>query len=133
MIATGAVFTPQIFVEIHWAYIVTLASQIFLTSLFLAGAMVLSHRSGMQILKGSSVAALSGLNREARQHMGGISEFERLQRRAKQVRVRLETAASGTALWLGLAETQPPPEEERPLKREMMKLYDQKFAFWQKR
>lgn len=97
----GTILTPQTFVSIHWSYIAMLAVQLGLTLFFLAAVITRTMATRVQVLKGSSLATLSGLDNESRSMLGGIQNSHNLKERATALRVRLERGLSGMALWLG--------------------------------
>ncbi len=77
-----------------------LASQLFLTAVFLVLTIVVTRTERMQIIKGSNLAALSALDTATRQHLGDIDNLDALNGKAKMVKVRLERGSSGIALGL---------------------------------
>ncbi len=95
---------PQTFVSVSWGYVAMLAAQLLLTALFLAATVARTRASRLQILKGSSLATMCGLDRDARKALGGIYDPDTLDRAARDVRVRLERGSSGVALWLRRAD-----------------------------
>lgn len=58
----------------------------------------------MQVLKGSSLATLGALRPDVREEMGGIGGFDRLRRKARRIKVRLERGEDGVAAWLAIAD-----------------------------
>ncbi|KAK3339719.1 hypothetical protein B0T25DRAFT_466605 [Lasiosphaeria hispida] len=101
-IVIGTVKTPQVFVEIRWEWMAMVAAQLVLTLLFLGMTVVTTHRAQMQVIKCSSLAMLCALDRNTRDHIGGINDLEGLKRKAKCLAVRLQRGGSGIALWLGM-------------------------------
>ena len=79
-----------------------LAAQLLLTLVFLVATMSSTRASGVQILKGSSLATMCGLDKSTRRHLGDINDLRRLEKRAEGVKVRLERGSSGAALWLAM-------------------------------
>lgn len=78
------------------------AAQLALTALFLAITMASTYRSHMQVIKCSSLATMCALDKNTREHIGGIDDLEGLKEKAKCLTVRLQRGASGVALWLGM-------------------------------
>lgn len=101
-----------------------LASQILLTSVFFACVVVSTHRSGIQILKGTSIATLCGLDKMTRRRLGDISDLSGLNNAAEKTAVRLERGSAGTALWLG-----PSPGPTGPTAGDDS-LYKSSQSFW---
>ena len=101
-IVIGTVKTPQAFVEIRWGWMTMVAAQLVLTALFLGMTGVYTHRMHMQVIKASSLATLCALDKNTREHIGGINDLEGLKERAKCLAVRLQKGPSGIALWLGM-------------------------------
>lgn len=66
-----------------------------------------TYADRVQILKGSSLATLCGLDKASRKHLGGINDLETLNRRARDLSVRLERGSSGVALWLAMKKDRP--------------------------
>jgi hypothetical protein len=99
-VVTGTVLTPQAFVEIHWEWLAMLASQLFLTAVFLILTMMVTHTERIQVIKGSSLAPFCAMDWATRQHLGGINDLDALDQKSKELRVRLERGSSGVALWL---------------------------------
>ncbi len=77
-----------------------LASQLFLTAIFLVLTIAVTRAERIQVIKGSNLAALSALDPATRQHLGDIDNLDALNGKAKTVKVRLERGSSGVALWL---------------------------------
>lgn len=100
-IVHGSVFAPETLVRIHWGWMAMIAAQLFLTSIFLAATIHYSSSSHLQILKGSSLATMCALDKDTRQLLGDINDFDKLKERASTVKVRLERRSSGIAIWLG--------------------------------
>ncbi|KAH7117406.1 hypothetical protein EDB81DRAFT_916196 [Dactylonectria macrodidyma] len=117
-VVTGTVFTPQAYVRIHWGWMAMLATQLLLTALFLAVTILTTHSAHLQVMKSSSLATVCGLDEASRKHLGGISDFETLNKRAKCLKISLERGGSGIPLWLGIKKTRPenwqPPPAWRP-------------------
>jgi hypothetical protein len=78
------------------------AVQLALTALFLILTMVYTHRAHMQVIKSSTLATLVALDRNTREHIGGIDDLEGLKENGSCLAVRLQRGASGIALWLGM-------------------------------
>jgi hypothetical protein len=66
----------------------------------------------MQVIKCSSLATLVALDRNTRDHIGGIDDLEGLKENAPCLAVRLQRGASGIAIWFGMMRdsTGPGPE-----------------------
>ena len=79
-----------------------LASQLFLTVVFLILTMVVTYTERIQVIKGSSLAPLCAMDWATRQYVGGIDDLDALNQKVKILRVRLERGSSGVALWLGM-------------------------------
>jgi hypothetical protein len=103
-LVNGTVFTPQAFVHIHWGWISLLSLQLGFASLFLLLTVLSTNKSRMQVLKGSSLATLCALRPDVREEMGGIGGFDRLRRKARRIKVRLERGEDGTGAWLAIAD-----------------------------
>jgi len=86
------------------------AVQLALTALFLILTMVYTHRAHMQVIKSSTLATLVALDRNTREHIGGIDDLEGLKENAPCLAVRLQRGASGIALWLGMMRDDNGPE-----------------------
>ncbi|KAH8887657.1 hypothetical protein GQ53DRAFT_749727 [Thozetella sp. PMI_491] len=98
----GTVYSPQTFIKIHWKWIGVLAAQIAATIIFLVSTVFVTHRSGTQVFKGSSIATMSALSDEARRHLGETGDVKRMNRRAQRINVRLERGSSGIGHWLAM-------------------------------
>ncbi|KAL2267264.1 hypothetical protein VTJ83DRAFT_4541 [Remersonia thermophila] len=98
-VVPGTVFIPQSRIEIHWKWLAMLATQLVLTGVFLAVTVVVTRAERVQVLKGSSLAALCVLDRDARERLGGVDSLAGLGKRAKEVKLRLERDAGGR-VWL---------------------------------
>lgn len=118
-VMNGTIMAPQTFVDIRWGWLSLLMVQLALASLFLVATAVKTHIAKVQILKGSALATLSGLDRAARESFGGMNDYESLTKRARTLNVRLEQGPSGTALWLAVPPPQQPPSssQEQPQPR----------------
>ena len=79
-----------------------LAAQLALTLVFIVATIVSTRASGVQILKGSSLATMCGLDKNTRKYLGDINDLKKLGGRAEDVRVRMEKGSSGMALWLAM-------------------------------
>lgn len=97
---TGTVLTPQVFVRIRWGWLAMLATQLFLTAVFLVLTIVATRAERLQIIKGSNLAALCAMDPATRRHVGNIDDLDALTQRAKTLRVRIERGSSGVAVWL---------------------------------
>ncbi|KAL1843056.1 hypothetical protein VTJ49DRAFT_3191 [Mycothermus thermophilus] len=84
-VVTGTVFTPQSRVEIHWKWLAMLSTQLVLTGIFLAVTVAATRAERVQVLKGSSLAALCALDGDAREKLEGIDGLDGLGRRAKEI------------------------------------------------
>ena len=98
----GTVSIPQAFVKIHWEWMAVLATQLALTALFLILTISATYTSRMQVIKSSSLATLCALDKSTHQYIGGFDDLEGLNKKAKDLGVRLERGSSGVALWLGM-------------------------------
>ena len=58
----------------------------------------------MQILKGNSLATMCALSQGVKTQLGGMEDMERLKKRAKGMKVRLERGADGEARGLDAAQ-----------------------------
>jgi hypothetical protein len=72
-----------------------LATQLFLTSLFLIAIVVETRLAHVQILKGSTLATMCALNGTARGSVGGISDFKALNERARLLVSSLSVGVRG--------------------------------------
>jgi hypothetical protein len=92
----GTVRSPQTFVRIRWEYIGLLATQIALTSCFLAAVVIVTTTSGTQPLKGSSIMTMTALSDDTRRQLVEKRDpAESLTERAERVEVRLEKEGEG--------------------------------------
>jgi hypothetical protein len=97
----GTVYSPEQFVHIRWAWMSLLITQLGLATLFLIATIVKTYVHRVQVLKGSALAMLGGLDAATRMDLGGIDDMDRLKRKAGKLHVKLEThGGSGAALWL---------------------------------
>jgi hypothetical protein len=103
----GTVFSPQIYVKIHWGWIALLASQLFLTTLFLVGTIAETFTARAPILKGSLLPTLCILDKESRKRLGSVNDINKLNREARSLKVTLERQGSGIVLRPGIQETEP--------------------------
>jgi len=99
-VVNGTVLTAQTFVSIRWGFIAMLAAQLILATLFLVSTIVQTHLSHTQILKGSALATLCGLDGDTRKALGGMEDVKLLSVKARQLKVTLEKRVDGAALWL---------------------------------
>jgi hypothetical protein len=92
----------QTFIRVRWAWITMLATQLFLTSLFLISVVIETWIARARILKGSTLATMCALNPIARAAVGphGADDLEELNKRAGKQRVMLNCTASGHELLL---------------------------------
>ena len=97
---TGTAYTSQTFVRVHWGWVSMLGGQLVLTSAFLLAIMWESWRAKMQVLKSSTLATMCALDSTGRDAVGGISSPSGMERKAKELGVRLGRDPSGNALWL---------------------------------
>jgi hypothetical protein len=87
----GTVYTPQTFVRIRWEYIGLLATQIGLTSCFLAAIVIVTLNTRTETLKGSSLVTLTGLSDETKRHLLAEGHTtQELSYRAERMMVQLE-------------------------------------------
>jgi hypothetical protein len=78
------------------------AVQLALTALFLGMTIMYTHHAQIQVIKCSSLATLCALDKNTREHIGGIDNLEGLKENARCLAVRLQRGASGIAVWLGM-------------------------------
>jgi hypothetical protein len=100
---TGTSYGPQTLIHIRWPYISFLAVQLGLTIILLLFTIVATYRSQMQILKRNPLATMCALSQGVKSELGGMEDMERLKRRAKDIRVRLERGAYGEVRGLDAA------------------------------
>ena len=97
---TGTAYTSQTFVRVHWGWVSMLGAQLVLTSAFLLAIMWESWRARIQILKSSTLATMCAMDSTGRDAVGGIVNGSDMEKRAKELGVRLGRAPVGDALWL---------------------------------
>jgi hypothetical protein len=88
------------YVDVRWSWLLFLMLELGLSSLILTVVILLTRRSRMQIIKGSSLAPMCVLDEASRRHLGGINDLDGMYKRARDTDVRLETGVSGVAMWL---------------------------------
>lgn len=98
----GTTLVPQTFVAVRWAWVVLLAGQLALSSVFLLAVVSQSRAARVQVLKSSALASLVALDGGARSYLGagGVYDFGAVEERAKGLKVRLVRGGSGVVLWL---------------------------------
>ena len=72
-----------------------LAIQLGLSIIVLLFTIFATYRSRMQILKGDSLATMCALSERVRTELGGMEDMKELKKRAKEKKVRLESASDG--------------------------------------
>lgn len=95
----GNVYTPQTFVHVNWNCVAILASQLFLPLFFLIATALRMRAAGSQFSKGPSpLATTCGFDADVRQLLGELRDFEKLERRARDMKVRFHRSNSGATL-----------------------------------
>jgi len=86
-------------VLVNWSCVAILASQLFLPLFFLIATALRMRAAGSQFSKGPSpLATTCDLDADVRQLLGELQDFEKLERRAQEMKVGLQRSNSGATL-----------------------------------
>ncbi len=88
---TGTTLEARTIIRVRWSWLALLATQLVLAIAFLIATAVATHSSGVQILKGSSLATLCVLDDATRDRLGKVEDVRELYRHARGLAVRLES------------------------------------------
>lgn len=95
----GTSWTQESIVHVRWGYISLPLLVVIFTALFLGAAIFRTHRSKTKLWKSSQLAVLfHGLDEETRARLGSEGSLSDKRRRAREVKVQLDTADSGSLL-----------------------------------
>ena len=96
----GTVRGPTPYVQIRWVWLIFVCLELLLSTLFLAGTIIVTKRSRLQIMKSSSLATMCALDEPTRRRLGDIHDLDAVEKAARRTDVRLERAVSGMGMWL---------------------------------
>lgn len=76
--------------SVNWPWLLLPALLVFLTGICLFGTIAQNKRSGYEVWKTSSIVALQTLGGESLEELSGLRKISELERRAEEMKVRLE-------------------------------------------
>jgi hypothetical protein len=87
----GVAYQPQTLVEVRWPWLCAIVGYAILATIFLVSIIIWTHSSGLQIVKGSSLAVMLGLDGSVRNTIRtGDNDLKSLKKKAKKTIVTLE-------------------------------------------
>ncbi len=98
----GTVLGQVPYVFIRWSWLSFLVSEFALAVVFLAGLIIATKRSRVQVIQSSSLATMCALDEHTRRYLGDLNDLASLEDQAGKMEVRLERSVSGLAMWLNM-------------------------------
>jgi hypothetical protein len=82
-------------IQVRWEWLALLACQVLLTVVVLVSTIRMTHSSGIQGLRDSSITTVCTLEQSTREALGQFDDPEMRNKKAREVKVILEPDVSG--------------------------------------